>query len=71
MRPHRVVGVTSNSDVSDITDLPSMEIPDDLCEEGEHDFRTDDAGYRYCLRCNRSLQAICDWYGHDTTGGRT
>lgn len=58
------------SDVSGITSMPSMEVPDDLCNEGEHDFHTDTNGYKYCIDCNRSLQTICDWYGHSTRGSQ-
>lgn len=58
--------MSTNTDVSGITDLPSMEVPEDLCEEGEHVFALDRNRYRYCTNCGRSLQAIVDWWGHDT-----
>lgn len=56
------------SDVSGITSMPSLEEPADLCDDGEHSFRSDANGYRFCIDCNRSLQTLCDWYGHTTEG---
>lgn len=59
----------ANTDVSGITDLPGEGgEPDDLCAEGEHVFHTNNLGYRSCVECGRSLQAIVDWYGHDIGG---
>lgn len=58
------------TDVSGITDLPSSEEPDDLCDEGDHDLRRDQNGYWFCATCERSLQSLCDWWGHDTRRNR-
>lgn len=59
--------IPTNTDVSSITDLPGRDgEPDDLCKEGEHVFYRDDLGYKWCRECDRSLQTITDWHGHDT-----